>query len=164
MLVAAWVQAVSTVILLIVTGVYVVYTRRIIHSPHSTILKPSSITRDFKNVRIYIENIGPNPAYDVRIESILVKNMLLNEGKSVKELKTAEGTYCIRPSEKIEYIFEEDYFSTDLTEPFIIKWTSTTGDNAISIWYYNAKNKVEEFRKDINSAKKEYKKIINRLY
>lgn len=156
MIFAAWLQAIGSLILLIVTSVYVSYTYRIIHSPHKTILKPIKIDVESNGLTISIQNIGPNIAYNVMLETVVYK---INE--KAREIIVERSDFEVKPNEEAEYLFSQ--YTTELKYPFIISWETVTGQKSISEWFYSNKYGKEKFEYKCILSKNKYKKLIKKL-
>lgn len=149
---STFIQALSSLILVIVTIYYAIITNKILHSSYRTYLKPISFT--FKNNKwiIKVKNFGPGNAFGIKFKTIVMKNMMLDPYEVLSkvwyetEMKSVSGAIEILANCEGEFSLEGGILKITLQDPFFIEWTTITGKRQKSGWLYNTGYQVSEFR------------------
>lgn len=132
MIAAAVVQAVATVVLLLVTGVYVWHTSRLVHMPHAAFLKPMSFDHRSQMGRwiVRVNSFSHNFAMDIELWAV----------STAGELVRARGLSEIKPGQETDYTFDA---TPTLKDPFFVKHRSVTGETVAKAWLYD--RQTQEF-------------------
>jgi hypothetical protein len=134
------VQALASVILIIVTAVYVYLTYEILHSPYKAFLVVTSVTSaksGNKGWIVKIKNFGPGLAKNLKIKNVvqtIIGFDTMKEGQVYlkNEFSLASGSFFLRPNEEGEYCFEKCFLSFDT--PFYLTWQTITEKGQKSAW------------------------------
>ena len=71
----AFVHALATIILVLVTILHIALNKKIMHSPHQSFVRPTNAHVTDENWEIELKNYGPGLALDVRIKKMaIIKN------------------------------------------------------------------------------------------
>lgn len=138
---AAWVQAIGSVVLIIVTWWY---SRLLVHVQHLSILGVRSVEID-DNVAnggwkwiITLRNEGQAAVLHVTVRAVVVTDIVPHpkdvRGWVVTRIYPAEGPYWLAPREEARYEFGE---LVQFKYPIIIEWSTATGYRQAKAWYIN---------------------------
>lgn len=146
---AAWVQAVAACITLIVTIIYVVYTNKLVHSPHRTVIRLSRVVSEKSDeYRIKARNLGPAIAADVKIEAVIWNVRQVGYNSDPNKIPTlinmvkvnAYGQADIGVGEDTEYrVRGKLYYKMPIT----ISWRTITGKKQKCAWKVDTKKGYE---------------------
>jgi hypothetical protein len=131
------VQAVSSIILVIVTTVYASFSYKLLHAPHRAFLVPVSIKVAGRGWMLVVRNLGPGLAKNLKVTAVGVTIGPIDpvekgKGWNVKRFVKLEGPQYLMPNEEKEYRSEEYLLSFD--HPFYITWKSLTGKSQKTPW------------------------------
>lgn len=134
---SASIQALSSVILIVVTAFYVVLTYKLLHTPHKAFLIILSIKSDNKGWILKIKNLGPGLAKNLQIKTVVQKILDFDPIKKgtvwlENTLSPASGPFQLMPNEEGEYCFGPNWISFD--DPFYITWQSINGKKQKTAW------------------------------
>lgn len=136
----AWLQAIATVILVIITIIYVIQTGKLVHAPHTAFLKPEDIDLDYGKCLIKIKNLGPGAAVSMRVHARLLKKFEFAPTKKNPQRifnfinwVEGKGASTISNGSTESYIFEG--LISDLT-PIKAEWKLITGKRSRDFWFY----------------------------
>lgn len=138
-----WIKALSPMLSVLVTIVYVVLTYKLIKIPHMTDVKLIDIDiPEYKNIKVKVKNIGHYIAKNIQIYAVVNKDFEHYPKNTFKKFLTIEkyikahGPYDIQPGEEKVFEYINDGISIPLHRPFIIKWETITGHKQKSRWKY----------------------------
>jgi hypothetical protein len=131
------VQAVSSIVLVIVTTAYASFSYKLLHAPHKAFLVPVSIKVVGSGWILMVRNLGPGLAKNLKITAVGVTIDSIDpvkKGKvwTVKRFVKLEGPLHLMPNEEKEYKSNEYLISFD--HPFYITWKSITGKSQKTPW------------------------------
>lgn len=119
-----FVQTTGSLLLLIVTIIYVVFTGRLIHTPQKAYLIINLLVRgNGPHYTIKIQNLGPGVAKNVNVKII---NPLI-----YRKIKVP-GPIAMAVDQECNYWFKQPLFKKDY--PIYISWCSVTGKKQKSMW------------------------------
>ncbi len=140
---AAWLQAIASFFLVIITAVYVCLTYKLLHAPYKAFLKPISvrIKQNF-GPTIKIRNLGPNLATNIRVKIVVLSDFTLDplggeslQGWAEYKLAKTHGLTEISPYKEDEYSFK-DIAAFD-KYPLFIQWETIIGKTQQTAWRIN---------------------------
>lgn len=136
------VQAGASIVLLIITIIYVVLTHKLLHAPHKAFLRPILIKPETEGWTLRVRNFGPGIAINLQIRTVLLKNLQLDPfpkqslmAWSDNRLLPAHGPFQLMPNEEADYHFD-DWISFE--DPFYITWKSIIGKKFKTSWLIHA--------------------------
>ena len=139
----ACIQAIASIILVIITILYVIITYKLVHAPHTAFLQPEGINLqniDFENWLITIKNFGPGVAVSVRVYIRILKKLTFAPTKNnpqrvfmVVGWVEAKGASTISNGSTESYKFKG--LIRDLA-PIRTEWKLITGKRRRGIWFY----------------------------
>lgn len=132
------IQALATVVLVVLTAVYIRFTSVLAHVPFYTLVMPCKIRVDKDRLgwQIALYNTGPGMALNVKLITIAATSQIQDLKKEgyywlVEDWCTADGPYAINPNEQKEFLIK---YLLDFDKPFFIQWETQTGKKKKSVW------------------------------
>lgn len=132
------IQALTSVVLVILTAIYIRYTSILAHGPFNTLVMPKKIRADSDSFgwQITLYNTGPGMALKVKLTTIAATNKMQDLKKEgyywlVEDWCTADGPYAINPNEQKEFLIK---YLLDFDKPFFIQWETQTGKKKKNVW------------------------------
>jgi len=134
------IQAVASIVLVIVTIAYVFFSYKLLHASHRAFLVPISIHIGDESWILKVKNVGPGLAKNLKIKAVGVTIVAfdpIKKGRVWVENKfgSAKGPLYLMPNEEAEYRFDKYLLSFD--DPFYITWKSITGKSQKTSWLVN---------------------------
>jgi len=132
-----WIQAISTVVLAVITIVYVFLTHKLVHVKFKALLKPTSFGLEQKHGKLFtmqLKNFGPGVATHIQIKALVSlkwDSSLEKYWSTIKNINP-EGPFALEASEQAEYSFDE---MIHLHYPILLKWKSINAKKQKSCWY-----------------------------
>ncbi len=134
------IQAISSVVLIIVTIGYIVFTKKLAHSAHDCFIRPVSLktsTDDMHGWKLFIHNYGPGTALNVAVEVIAIESTNPDEncpGWYWLNEKIVKGTgpYEIEPQKTQEFLIPP--IINFENNPFYLTWNTLTSKTNKSAW------------------------------
>lgn len=134
------IQVISSVVLTVVTAVYVVITHRILQVPNQSFMRPIDIDQERANWTIKVHNFGPGMALNINVKTILSNSncpqeLTREELQQTEHLVVAVGNWELESSQDGYYCFNSYEFTRFLAYPIIIQWETITGKKKKTVWW-----------------------------
>lgn len=132
-------QTVASILLLFVTAIYVFFTWKLVHTPHTAFVQPVKI--DFGNYEfnVKVRNFGPGPATNVHVFVRAHTDINWAPTDTMPERAfiqsawiEASGPVEINKDEMVSYEFDGTVGSNT---PIKIRWKLVTGKNRQQVWF-----------------------------
>ncbi len=138
-------QMVLSLVLVIVTTCYAIFTYKILHASYKSILVPLLYDlSDNGSWKLKIKNCGPGIAKNVELLGIVYKNLEFQDEKKVDKVwadvlcAPAEGPFLLMPNHDEWYNFREVLL--EFKYPIIIKWKTLMNKTQKSYWIVKIQN------------------------
>lgn len=130
-----WMQGLSAVVTLILAAVTYSLSRKMLHTPYRTFLKPKRYksNNDYQKLQLYVTNLGPNIALNIKVTI---------EGGTVIQ---ANGPEELEPGGEACFTIEATGFK--FTDPVKITWESVSGEQKATVWKYGRTSNEEFFER-----------------
>ena len=134
-----WIQAIASIVMVIVTIVYVRHTKQLVEQSSNCYLGIEDI--DFPKVRgceIYIMNYGPSNALDIAVcvEMISLAKILENERDRVR-LITATGPKALPINREGKYEITDNTYTIQDNTKILVYNATHTGKEVVHQWTYS---------------------------
>lgn len=137
--ITSWIQAIASMILVLVTWKYVGLTNRMLHAPHRAFLTPTEVHRSStgRGWEVKVRNHGPGLALNIKLRKTVLTGLLWDQepphGSEWQEMDIvcADGPFELAPREEGIYHFKNPMHFGD---PFFLRVTTTSGERLKSAW------------------------------
>jgi hypothetical protein len=134
------ITAIATVVLCIITGIYIYSTRWLYHSPHRAFLRPTKINTKDHGWVFVLRNFGPGLALNVQVRTVAVTKSepirSVNGASPLwiiqQDFVSGTGPFEIQKGQEAEYYFPQ--YSIGFEYPVFVCWKSITGKTQRTFW------------------------------